>query len=80
MDRFAVELTRWLDPIAERRRVQLIGPVQAPVYKINDIYRKILYMKQQNYDILIQIKNQIDGLLEINPELARQILVQYDFS
>lgn len=80
LDRFAVELTRWLDPIAERRRVQLIGPVQAPVYKINDIYRKILYMKQQNYDILIQIKNQIDGLLEINPELARQILVQYDFS
>ena len=35
---------------------RLIGPVNATVYKVNDIYRKILYIKHENYDILIQIR------------------------
>ena len=38
----------------------MIGPVDASVYKINDIYRKILYLKHENYDILIKIRNQMD--------------------
>ena len=42
------------EEILSRRRVpfQLIGPVNAPVYKVNDIYRKILYIKSQSYDIM----------------------------
>lgn len=41
------------DLLARRREpFQLIGPVNAPVYKVNDIYRKILYIKSQNYDIM----------------------------
>lgn len=33
-------------------RLQLIGPVNAPIYKLNDIYRKILYMKCNNCAII----------------------------
>ena len=42
------------EELLSRRRVpfQLIGPVNAPVYKVNDIYRKILYIKSQSYDIM----------------------------
>ncbi len=50
----------FIDPLAEQEAVQVIGPVDASVYKINDIYRKILYLKQENYDILIKIRDQID--------------------
>ena len=46
------------------RGLQLIGPVNAPVYKVNDIYRKILYIKQENYDILIHIRKMAEQCLK----------------
>lgn len=69
-----------LAPDAERENVQTIGPVDASVYKINDIYRKILYLKQENYDILIKIRDAIDRFAGENPELFRSVMIQYDFS
>ena len=36
--------------------------MDAPVYKVNDIYRKILYIKHENYDILLKIREQIEKL------------------
>lgn len=41
-----------------------IGPVNAPIYKVNDIYRKILYIKHENYDILIQIRKMAEQRLK----------------
>lgn len=70
----------FIGPLAEQERVQVIGPVEASVYKINDIYRKILYLKQENYDILIKIRNQIGDFSESRGPLFDQIMVQYDFS
>ena len=66
--------------LADQERVQVIGPVEASVYKINDIYRKILYLKQENYDILIKIRDQIDVFSEDHRSLFDQVMVQYDFS
>ncbi len=66
--------------VIERQNIQTIGPVEASVYKINDIYRKILYLKHENYDILIRIREQMDAFAENNPELFRHVLIQYDFS
>ena len=66
--------------LGEPQDVQIIGPVEASVYKINDIYRKILYLKQENYDILIKIRDQMDVFSENHPELFEQVLIQYDFS
>ena len=45
-----------------RMPAEIIGPVDAPVYKVNDIYRKILYIKHENYDILLKIREQIEKL------------------
>lgn len=57
----------------------LIGPVPASVYKVNDIYRKILYMKQENYDILIRIQKRLQELWD-EDERCRTNTIQYDFS
>lgn len=70
----------FLSPAAAESQVQMIGPVDASVYKINDIYRKILYLKQENYDILIKIRDQLDGFSENNQELFEDVMIQYDFS
>ncbi len=49
-----------LEGLPEGENVQVIGPAQATIYKVNDIYRKILYLKHENYDILIKLKNHMD--------------------
>jgi len=56
---------------------QSIGPVNAPVYKVNDMYRKILYIKCENCDILDKIRNSMDVLTESG---AGTVQVQYDVS
>ncbi len=42
--------------------LEITGPVEAPVYKVNDIYRKILYIKHENYGILLRIRKEIEAL------------------
>lgn len=59
--------------------LQLIGPVKASVYKVNDIYRKILYIKSQNCDILDKIRDLIDTL-SAGDDHCRPVMIQYDIS
>ena len=59
--------------------VQFIGPVNATVYKVNDIYRKILYIKHENYDILIQIRKNSEEFIKSAEEL-KNISAQYDLT
>ena len=59
--------------------LEVIGPVPAPVYKFNVFYIKILYLKQENYDILIRIRNYVQERWD-ETEDCRQLTIQYDFS
>ena len=41
-------LKQWIgqnEDLSKDGTIQFIGPVNAPVFKVNDIYRKILYIK-----------------------------------
>ena len=76
----ADSLAAHITPQADEEKIQMIGPVDASVYKINDIYRKILYLKHENYDILIKIRNQMDWFQQEKRELFKGVMVQYDFS
>ena len=62
-----------------QEKLQVIGPAQAPIYTVKDIYRKILYLKQENYDILIRIKNRLEKLTE-EASWYDSVMIQYDFS
>lgn len=68
----------WEKKAGESSKLQVIGPVNAPVYKLNDIFRKIIYMKSENYAILIQIRNQTEEMLKHDGEAAK-VSVQFDF-
>lgn len=58
---------------------EIIGPVEAAVYKVNDHYRKLLYVKHTNYDILLKIKDDVEeGRKNIRQET--EISVMYDFT
>ncbi|NBI70838.1 primosomal protein N' [Clostridiaceae bacterium] len=62
-----------------REEAQFIGPVHAPVYKVNDIYRKILYIKSEKCDILDRIRGILENLAAGN-EAFRPVTIQYDIS
>ncbi len=73
------DLNKWAMEAGKGQAVQIIGPAQATIYKVNDIYRKILYLKDENYDILIKLKNHMDD----NSRQASwhgHVAVQYDFA
>ncbi|MBQ7795918.1 MAG: primosomal protein N' [Lachnospiraceae bacterium] len=54
-----------------------IGPVDASPYKLNDIYRKILYIKNESYDILLKVRKSAQ-ILEDGQECFKNINFQYD--
>jgi len=63
--------------INKKEAVQVIGPAPAGIGKINDIYRFVFYIKQEDYENLIVIK---DRLEEAYSAMApRQINIQFDF-
>ena len=55
----------------------IIGPADASPYKLNDIYRKILYIKHENYDILLKVQKYAQNL-EDTMDCLKNISIQYD--
>ena len=59
--------------------VQLIGPTDASISKINDIYRKVIYLKTGNYDKLIELKDATEQFTQMQP-VCKDINIQFDFN
>ncbi len=64
-------------PIAER--VVLVGPADAAVAKVNDIYKKVIYLRGADYQKLVQIKDSIERFVADNAAYKNTI-VQFDFN
>lgn len=60
------------------RRLLVIGPAPAAVGKINDIFRFVFYIKYENYDTLIAVKDKIEEQAELM-QLKNEML-QIDFN
>ncbi len=59
-------------------RVSVIGPAAATIGKINDIYRNIIYVKHRNYEVLVQIKDELETFMAEREWNADTI--QFDFN
>jgi primosomal protein N' (replication factor Y) len=62
-----------------RSRVFLVGPADATIARINDIYRKVVYMKADDYRLLIALKDSLESFIRENPMFS-EVAVQYDFN
>lgn len=60
-------------------KVNIIGPADAAVYKINDIYNRVIYYKCKDYALLIQIKDIIENYLKYNVSCYKECHVVFDF-
>jgi len=61
-----------------KQNVRIIGPTSPYVGKINDVYRRIIYLKHTEYDVLIDMKNKLEKYIEINSGF-QSMRIQFDF-
>ncbi len=57
--------------------VRIIGPAEAAVTKIKDVFRFVLYIKHADYQELIKVKDVVEA--KINNQESRRESVQFDF-
>lgn len=69
----------FLRKVCPEKELHLIGPANAPVGKVNDIYKKVIYLKHENYQALVAVKDRLEKYIEINSGF-RKIYIQFDFS
>ncbi len=71
------ELTKYIFKEAKERRVSIIGPTEAFVSKINDIYRQVFYLKSWDEKELIFLRDRMEQYIEGRG--GGKIRVQFDF-
>ena len=63
----------------DRQQIQLIGPADATIAKVNDIYRKVIYMKTSDYAALISIKDGIEQAVKADTAM-KHANISFDFN
>lgn len=58
---------------------QIIGPAPAGLAKAKDIYRRVIYIKDEDYDVLVGLKNYLEGYFSYSGQFTGCSL-QFDFN
>ncbi len=72
LKQFALKIT------AKSDAFKIIGPSIPPIGKIKDVYRRMVYIKNKDYDELIRIKDYLEQYVKINKGYDK-VYVQFDF-
>ena len=62
-----------------RKKAMVIGPTSPHVGKVNDVYRKLIYFKHAEYEVLKEMKNQLERYIEVNAGFQK-LRIQFDFN
>ncbi len=65
-------------PAKTQPELEIIGPAEAPIARLNDRYRQMLYVKSPDRERLIALKDIWENDT-LTPEKRREIQIQYDF-
>ena len=57
--------------------IKLLGPSNAPIYKISDVYTKIIYLRSADFSRLSYLMDCIDKYIQDN-DMFKNISIQYD--
>ncbi len=72
----------FLAALIQKARVpglKLIGPASASVGKVNDVYRKVIYLKHEEYSQLVALKDRIELFLKDREDMG-SVTVSFDFN
>lgn len=56
----------------------VIGPSEPPVSKINDVYRRIIYLKSRDRKKMVFLKNYLEEFIN-GSQIFKNINIQFDF-
>ena len=73
---------KYLKTYAERvnrEKAIIIGPTSPYVGKVQDVYRKVIYIKHANYQVLTEMKNKMEQYIELNSGFQK-LRIQFDFN
>lgn len=59
--------------------INVYDPVNAGIYKINDIYTKLIYAKAQDYEALTDFKDKIEDISK-NADIFKNVNTQFEFN
>ena len=63
----------------EEGELLLIGPSEASFSKLQDVYRRVFYIKHLDYEMLVKSKNFLEGYIEYSA-IFKEVQVQFDFN
>ncbi len=61
------------------KQLLVVGPSDAPIARIQDVYRRVLYMKHPDYLVLVKVKDFLEKKLRDLTEW-KKVSVQFDFN
>lgn len=61
----------------DRQGLHVIGPAEASIGKLNDLYRHVFYVRHEEYQVLVEAKDRLEAFCR-EREMKNQI-VQFDF-
>ena len=59
-------------------QIRCLGPSDAVVAKVRDIYKKVIYCKHKDYEQLIEIKDRVAQTIQADAGFAK-VMVWFDF-
>ncbi|MFV0362777.1 MAG: primosomal protein N' [Suipraeoptans sp.] len=71
-------LKKFLDMLNKADEVSIIGPSTPYISKVKDVFRKTIYIKSDNYDMLVHMKNMTEEYIEMNTGF-NHLHIQFDF-
>ena len=70
-------LVKVTERMPEKKAVKIFGPVSESIGKIQDEYRKVIYIKAEEQNVLTGIKNKLEKYMELN-EGYRSVMMQFE--
>lgn len=65
------------EEMKDRQGLHVIGPAEASIGKLNDLYRHVFYLRHEEYQVLVEAKDRLEAFCR-EREMKNQI-VQFDF-
>ncbi len=59
--------------------LSMLGPADAAVAKVNDIYKKVIYFKHEDYSVLVRVKDALEEFVRSHREFL-DVTIQFDFN
>jgi len=78
-EKLVTRLHRFIEEELSNERIQVVGPADATIARVNDVYRKVIYIKTSDYQNLVHLKDRMEWYIRDNRQF-QNVSVQFDFN